>query len=88
MGARKLPKPLAGAKSVNCLPCSKVACGRFVGGRGEEGSQSTTGEKKLRAGRLQRAGAAWRQKKVSYRRSSTDGEGESVDKTNWVFVLK
>lgn len=53
MGARKLPKPLAGAKSVNCLPCSKVACGRFVGGRGEEGSQSTTGGKKLRAGRLQ-----------------------------------
>lgn len=59
MGARKLPKPLAGAKSVTCLP-------RSIGGRGEEGAQSTTGGKKLRAGRLQRAGAAWRQKKVSY----------------------
>lgn len=34
MGARKLPKPLAEAKSVNSLPCSKIVCGTLVGGRG------------------------------------------------------
>lgn len=50
MGARKLPKPLAGAKSVSCLPYCKIVCGRLVGGRGEKGSQSTTGGKKLWAG--------------------------------------
>lgn len=33
MGARKLPKPFAGAKSVNCLSYSKIVCGRLVGGR-------------------------------------------------------
>lgn len=35
---------------MDCLPYSKMVCGGIVGGRGKEGSQSSTGWKKLLAG--------------------------------------